>query len=404
MKKYWLLSLVFLVLSACSKKEETPPTPKTGIELVAIGPINFGGVLVGDFRDAAIRIFNHGPAAVDTADIATKMSDPFKIQSVSSPCSSGSLPSGQSCVVAIRFNPVLAANYSADFILGSAKVTATGRGLLGGVMSISETSWDVGVSIAGVESRKNFIISNLGDFTIPAPVVTTPAGISVGVNQCGSFIATQKTCRIELIAKKTIAGSYNEEVTFNANDGGLLVVYLTNTVLPAEASGTISFVSAPATIIADGVSQYDVTTNPIKDQFGNVVSDGTNIRISGSNMTLLTPSPQATVDGRVSFSFISPTVKGFSTVSLLSSEASGFLRALATSGPPSGTIEVQSYTQEIVANGQAQTLFKILPIKDQFGNVVEDGTQVFYFVSGGGSVSAPFNFTLLGTTQMGTHL
>lgn len=106
-----------------------------------------------------------------------------------------------------------------------------------------------------------------------------------------------------------------------------------------------------------------------------------------------------TINGTVTFSFRSPTSKGFATVSLLSSEANGFLRALATSGPPSGTIEVEAYSSPVTANGQTQIAFKLKPLRDQFGNVVEDGTQVFYFVDGGGTVNAPFNFTLLGTAQ-----
>lgn len=401
MKKLWLLSIILLVLSACSKKEETKETPKTGIELVAIGPINFGGVLVGQFRDAAIRIYNHGPSDLNTADLATKMEAPFLVQSISSPCSSGNLPSGSSCVVAIRFQPTLAGAFEKDFAVGSSKIKATGRGLLGGVLSIDVQSWDVGTTIAGTETRKTFNLTNLGDFTIPAPIITLIDGVTVGLNTCGNFMATQVTCRVELIAKKTVAGTASANiVTFNSQDGGTTSVTIHNTVIPGEAAGSITFVSTPPTIVADGASEYHITTNPIKDQYGNIVTDNTNIRINGNNITLLTESPQKTIGGVVSFSFRSPSVKGFSTISLLSSEASGFIRAYATAGPPSGTIEVQSYTTEIVANGQAQTLFRIQQLRDAFGNVVEDGTQVFYFVEGGGHVSAPFNFTLLGTTQM----
>lgn len=400
MKKILLVLFSLILVGGCAKKEETVVVPKTGIELVAVGPINFGGVLVGENRDAAIRVFNYGPNELNTSALADKLVAPFKVQSISAPCNGGKLPVGSNCTIAIRFSPTEAGSFSQDFVLDNATIKPSGRGLLGGVLDISETLWDVGTTIAGVENRKTFTFNNLGDFTIPAPNVTLVQGVTIGFNTCGSYIPSRQTCRIELVARKTIKGDYNEMVVFNAQEGGILNVNLINSVRPSEASGVIAFSNAPTTIAADGATEHSVTTLQIKDQFGNVVEDGTNIRLSGSNVTILTSSPQATVNGVISFIFKAPQTKGFSTISLLSGDASGFLRALATSGPPAGTIQVQTYTNEIVANGQAQTLFKLLPLQDQFGNVVEDGTPVYYFIEGGGTISAPISHTLLGTTQM----
>jgi hypothetical protein len=392
--------VLLLVLTGCSQKEETPPAPKTGVALVAIGPINFGGVLVGEYRDAAVRVFNYGPEALDTSTLSTKLTAPFFIQSISGDCATGSLPANANCIVAVRFYPNLAGSFEQDFTLGNASIRTTGRGLVGGVMDISETYWDVGQTFAGVQTRKTFTITNLGDFTIPAPTISLIPGVTVGLNTCGSFIPTLKNCRVELVAAKTISGTTSEAVTFNSQDGGIMTVTIDNTVLPGLPSGTIGFLNAPNTIVADGDSVYTITSQVIRDQYGNMVSDGTGIRISASNAELLTSSPQLTVNGQVTFSFKSPTSKGFATISLLSSEASGFLRAFATSGPPVGSIQVEGYTPSITANGQTQIIFKTLALRDQFGNVVEDGTQVYYFLEGGGSIGAPFNFTVLGISQM----
>lgn len=400
--KIWGLALI-LILSACSKKEDTPPPAKTGVELVAIGPINFGGLLVGDYRDAAIRIYNYGPDAIDTTNLTAKLTDPFFVQSIAAPCSTGSLASGQNCVVAIRFRPQLPGTYSQDFVLGNSKITTTGRGLVGGVMELSATHWDIGQTVAGVETRKTFTVSNLGDFTIPAPQLTLVPGITLGFNDCGSFIATQNSCHMELVAKKTVAGFTNEFIVFNAQDGGSISVSVENTVIPAAPAGTISFVETNIAlngIVADGTSQYTVHTNPIKDQYGNIVTDGTSVRLSGSNVTLITPSPQNTNQGVVTFTFQSPTVRGYSTISLLSADANGFLRALAHAGPAVGAINVQAYTSPVIANGQTQVHFVLQPLKDQFGNVVEDDTPVYYELQGPGSITKTFGFTRFGIDDL----
>lgn len=424
---FWIITLA-LTLVGCSKEKETPPTPKSGIEMVAIGPINFGGLLVGETRDAAIRVYNYGPGDLNTSNLIYSLTHndpadpavlpedvdkivlvtPFKIQSVSAPCSSGTLPAGRNCVIAVRFSPVLPGIYTHDLRLcinpGNAStcssITTNGRGMVGGVMSISETHWDVGQTYAGIETRKSFTLTNLGDYTIPAPTLTLIPGVTVGLNTCGSFIATQRTCVIELVAKKTVMGYTNENVIFNAGTGGTISVNVENTIIPGEASGTIGFIDPPASIVADGVGEYTVTSQPIRDQYGNIVVDGTSVRITSGNATVITPSPQTTVNGQVTFTFRAPTTKGFATISLLSGDANGFLRSVATAGPPSGVLEVQTYPASVTANGVTQVLFKLLPVKDQFGNVVEDGTPIFFSVQGGGTLSTPSNFTILGSAQV----
>lgn len=389
-----------LILTGCSKEETPPPTPKTGVELVAIGPILFGGVLVGDFRDAAVRIYNHGPDEISTTDFPTKLSAPFKVQSISTPCNSGKLKANESCVVAVRFEPAAGGDFQQEFLVGNASLITTGRGLMGGSISLSDTYWDVGQSVAGTELRKNITVSNLGDFTVPSPDVQLLGGITIGVNTCGDFLAARRTCRIELIAKKIISGQLSEDIYFDAGDGGNPFVTVVTDTLPGEPSGAILFENAPATIVADGTQEHTITTEEIRDQFGNIVLDNTSIRLSSTNVTLLTSTPQPTVGGKITFTVRSSTTKGFSTVSLLSGEANGFLRMRATSGPASGAITVQDYPSTIVANGQTQVVFQLNPLRDQFGNIVEDNTQVYYSLVGQGSVNHPFSFTVLGTTSV----
>lgn len=399
--KFLTILLMFFVLFSCNQKEDTKPVEKTGVELIPIGSVNFGGIIVNSFRDAAVRVFNYGPEPLNTSDFNAKLSAPFYVQSVSSPCNGGSLPKGSNCIISIRFRPDRAGAMEQDLIVENARLPISGRGLLGGALGVDATEWDIGTTYAGDEARKRFTLTNLGDFAIPTPTPILPTGLSIGFNNCTTLIGSLKNCQMEVVAQKTIKGSYDELISFRNPDTNVSVdIVFKNEVLPKAPSGAIEFVSVPATIIADGVQENTVTTQPIRDQFGNIVADGTEIRINSNNNTLLTPSPQTTVGGVVSFSFRSPILRGFSTISLIGGDANGFIRMLATSGPPSGFLGVQSYPTELVANGQSQIVFNLLAIRDQFGNVVEDGTQIFYFVDGQGTTAAPFSFTLLGTTSI----
>ena len=98
MKKILFFALIFALIG-CSQNEETPPAPRTGVELIAIGPLNFGGVLVGEFRDAAVRVINYGPESIDVSTLDETLLNPFRITSISDPCNSGTLPVDGDCVM-----------------------------------------------------------------------------------------------------------------------------------------------------------------------------------------------------------------------------------------------------------------------------------------------------------------
>lgn len=464
--KQLLFLLFFCFLFSCSKKEEEKPT-KTGVELVAVGPVNFGGVIVNESRDAAIRVYNHGPAPLDVSNLVFTrnfylQSDPyiginpaycypkttpiqagcfyhdnpspedrerlavhkvcslsisnegtgaigtetnpakcgFTIQSISSNCSSGLLESGQNCIIALRFLPNVSGYFQDDFIVDSTKITVSGRGMIGGTMALSDAEWNVGNVIAGQEFSKTITVQNLGDFTIPSPSLTLPNGYRIGLNTCGSFMTTKKVCTIQLIYNKVIKGNYDENIIFNAQTGGVINYRVTSQVFPFEPSGVISFESLPATIVANGTTEYTITTDAIKDIYGNIIADGTIVNVNSSTVSLVTPNQIPTINGKITFTFRAAESRGFVTISLISGEANGFIRVFAASGPPSGTIELQPYQPTLIANGQAQTIIKTQQLRDAMGNVVEDGTQVYYFLQGGGSLAVNTNYTYLGIAQV----
>lgn len=391
---------VFILLSllvGCSQnKEADPPVPKTGVELIAIGPTNFGGVIVGNYRDAAIKVYNYGPGSVDTSNINNALTGHFHIQSVSNPCATGVLPSGSNCVVSIRFKPTISGQFYQDFIVGDTALRVTGRGQVNGNIEISDSLWDTGQTVAGQEIMKNIFVSNQGDFPVQSPTISSIAGLTVGFNNCGIFIQPQSSCRMELVLRKTVAGNLSELVTFQVPDSYSPQLTLVTDVIATESAGTIEFNNPPSSVIADGMSEIGISTLPIRDQFGNVVLDNTPVHFSAANCTIITDPNPRTISGVVSVIVRASQTKGNCTLNSISASANGILHLRQTAGPPYGTIQVEAYAQEVVANGQTQIVFKTLTIKDQYNNIVENGTEINYSLIGGGSLDQPTGSTVLG--------
>ncbi len=127
--------------------------------------------------------------------------------------------------------------------------------------------------------------------------------------------------------------------------GGALSVSDTITVMPAAPSGAIAFQSiAPGTITANGASISTITTNPIRDVYGNVVSSGTLVRVTPSigsigsedkdPSTPLTVERQTEASGAVSVFVRSGTTPGVSQVQFQSLTGSASGIAAVTFAPP----------------------------------------------------------------------
>ncbi len=401
MKKGLLLLPLVLLLGACSQdKKEDPPVPKTGVELVAVGPTNFGGVIVGQFRDAAIKVYNHGPDAVDTSALNTALTAPFKVQSIGAPCNSGTLNAGANCVVSIRFTPTFNGNFFQDFFVGDSFLRITGKGMVGGSIEISDSLWDTGQTVAGEIVRKNIQVTNQGDFPIQRPDVELIPGMTLGFNNCGVYIQPLSTCRIELVLQKTIAGVLSELVVFRVANSYSPEIQIVTDVVAGESAGSILFDNPPASVVADGETELAVATTAITDQYGNTVLDGTGVHFSSSNCTILSDRDTTTINGIVYVLLRTSTTKSNCNVSAISAEANGVLRIPQLAGPPHGTINVEPYTENVVANGQTQVVLKTLTIFDKFNNIVENGTEISFSLVGGGFLNTSVGTTVLGKTQV----
>lgn len=387
-KIIWVFILVGLMAS-CSKKEAEPVKEKTGVEIKSLGSINFGGVLLGEFKDAAIQVINHGPGSVP---VDLTIPSPFSIASVSQSCTTGVLVAKASCIISIRFTPSDSEpeGFSATYSVGGSSVTARGRGLSDGFLELNDDGWNVGSVIAGSVNRKFFTLTNLGDLTVATPIFDMPSFIKIGQNGCGFFIPPRSSCQFQLEATPTVARIEDFDISL-IGDGGTIAISFDAQVSPAAPAGLITFEAKPLSMDAAG-EEFLVKTNEIKDEFGNVVKDNEVVSVSANeHLLLLDGINYTTTSGKVSFRIRTVTTKGTGAVSVSSGQASGFVSFPVTSGVAFGNIGVREFTSTIPANGITQVVINTDIIKDQFSNIVEDGTEVIFQLQGSGSVSSNVN-------------
>jgi len=297
MKNFTLILLIFFAFS-CAKKEEEKEAPKTGVEIVSLGTANFGGTLVGSKKDAAIEIYNYGPEKVDLK-LDEQILNPFSVVSRSVNCLDGKLDVNKKCTISVRFTPSEEGEFKLDFSVNDQKINFVGVGLVSGVLQLDQTNWEIGNSSAGIIKSKTFKLKNLGDLTVKSPQFNLPSYITLGFNECGSFIPAKAECRFSLDAQMTEAREYNDTLRFESEDGGFVEILLTSLITPSTPSGLIQFKAIPESMSSEG-EEFLIESKPITDAFGNIVTDGTIISVNvNSNLLILTGNQYETVDGLI---------------------------------------------------------------------------------------------------------
>jgi hypothetical protein len=375
-----LLLLTIFIFGCTPAKNDTTASTKTGVEMIAIGSIQFGNVTIGSYREATIKITNYGPNTVDS--FSPILNTPFSITKIAPPCDAGSIGVNVSCNVIIRFTPTSKGTFADTFIASDKSQPITGRGLdSAGVIDYSVFSWDLGTVISGDSTLKDVDLTNNGDFTVSTPTFAPLTGYTRTQNDCGTFIAPKRTCKMKFTIVKQGIGSYTESLVFSSPDTANFTMTVTSVVVPGPPSGTISILNPPSAIIADNADTRTITLAPIRDQFNNVVSDGNNISIIVNNLILVGPSTLPTVGGVISFNVQSTNQRGDATITIISGAASGFARFKSIAGPAVGSITVKtSYIDTVEANGLNQIDVRLAPLRDKFNNVVEDGTPVNFCI------------------------
>lgn len=391
MFKYLILLISFSVIS-CTPKEEAPKVEtKTGIELVAVGSIVFGNVTIGEYRESTIRVYNHGPDPI--TNFNPTLVNPFSVNRITAPCNSGTIPVGVACNVVIRFTPTSKGSFTDVLTIGDKTQNTSGTGLSSaGIIDYNLSSWDLGTVVAGETTLRDIEVTNNGDFAVQSPTGSVLDGYTRTLNECGSFIAPKRTCKMRFSIVKSIVGSHSETLTMSSPDSGSYGITIISTVIPGPPSGSIVITNPPTSIIADGgIDTKTITVAPIRDQFGNIVQDGTEASLIGSNVTVQGSSTRTTVGGVVTFTITSTTQRGDATVTILSGGGSGFARFRSISGPAVGDIVAKPYIGTVEANGISQIDIRFNSLRDQFNNVVEDGTPVYFFMKQAGTNCLNFN-------------
>lgn len=384
LNKILSLFLIFFLFS-CSKEEKATNEIKSGIDIEVFGTLNYGGLVVGEFKDASVKIINYDKSEVLINDIG--LDEPFKVVSYSSSCSNRKIQAESFCIVAIRFQPNSLGVFEDEISLKNKKVKVSGRGLENGVLFVDSDTWDLGVMKAGEIKTKKVTLQNLGDSAIKSPTITKPNYFFIEQNTCGTYIVSKSSCFITFRANPTLKQVVSNTITLDSGVGGLRNILISGEVKSNKAAGLITFQEALPNIKVGGVVK-NVTTNPIKDAYGNIIEDGETVSfLVTNNLSIIGEQSKLSESGLVEFTFRTLTSKGEAAIQINSGDASGYEAFQIISNLPFGTIELSSIPNEIVANGLAQNILRTNVIKDQYNNVVEDGTVISFSTNCSGKLS-----------------
>lgn len=399
MKLFGFLLSILIILSGCESKKDDPIV-KTGVDLIAVGTIDFRKVIIGEYREAIIRFVNYGPNVITDFNPNTQLSAPFSVSSLTAACNSGTIPVNVTCELKIKFAPTTSNSWSQTVVIGEKSQITKGTGLDPmAVIDFSTSTFNLGSVIAGETIGADLTLTNFGSFSVQTPVpVSLPSGISIQRNDCGSFMAPNKVCIIRFNFIRTLVGTTTDTFIMRSSDIVDQTLSVTSQTRPGAPAGTITFNNPPASIIADSIDTKIIETNFIRDQFGNIVEDGNSITILPFNLTLIGPMTLNTVGGKISFTVQSTSQKGDATITLVGG-GTGFLRFPALSGPAVGLIEAEPFVDSVNANGVTLIDIRLKTLKDQFSNIIEDNSPVYFELVGGGTLQSATLNTVLGTVR-----
>ncbi|MBD3424969.1 MAG: hypothetical protein GF417_11080, partial [Candidatus Latescibacteria bacterium] len=148
-------------------------------------------------------------------------------------------------------------------------------------------------------------------------------------------------------ATVTVIDSTAESIALSAETagGGALSYSDTITVLPGAPTGTIGIFSViPDTITANGTSRSAITTEPVTDQYGNIVAEGNQITVS-------------TTAGTIPSDDLNETIPGVQR----ETGGSGRVSVFVTSSSSPGVVSVDFESVEGSGSGSAQLIFASPP-------------------------------------------
>jgi len=206
----------------------------------------------------------------------------------------------------------------------------------------------------------------------------TVAGTGTTVNGVVTRTITSTISGTAMLGVQSPAGTTLTNVTGNTT-------ILFNPGPPAQADISAS----KTTIIADGIDSTTLTIT-VRDATGNLVADGTTVRltttlgtVTGSGATaagVVTRVLSGTVSGTAILGVESPAGTSLATVT-------GNTAIVLQPGPPAGTITLTPSPASIVADGVSTSTVTSGMIRDAYNNPVMDGTLITVAVDRGSIVT-----------------
>lgn len=197
-------------------------------------------------------------------------------------------------------------------------------------------------------------------------IVPDGTEITVSASEGSIVDITDTNPNIEGIQLQTVNGyiTFNLRADVGVNEGVIVVesrsvngtAYgsLNVSVIVGAPSGTIVLTADPASIIADGVSTTTITSQPIRDAYGNIIHAGAYVTVSSTSVaTITTPDANSSISGRqvvvgsdgtITFTLKSTTTSGTAnvtaTTSGISGNANGSLSVNIVPGPLSKLVAI----------------------------------------------------------------
>jgi len=237
-------------------------------------------------------------------------------------------------------------------------------------------------------------------------IVADGTAVTFAVSSGGGSVVGGNTTTMNGIAT---LGSWKLGTT-----AGINTLSVTSGTAAAAAITAAGVLAVPAAITVNAGNNQSATVNTnvalapsvfVKDQFGNTVADGTPVTfaVASGGGSVVGGSTTATSGIATLGSWKLGTTAGINTLSVTSGTAP------AATISATGTPDVPAALTVIAGNNQsakANTNVAIAPsvrVKDQFGNMVVDGTAVTFAVSsGGGSVVGGNTTTTNGIATLGS--
>jgi hypothetical protein len=231
----------------------------TGVYLTfdgVVGPIDFGSVPLGQFKDVHFTLKNTGTANANNLNITTNDITNFSIADLGT-CSVGSLGAGQSCDIVVRYNSLsLAGSAGVSAVLTASSSELTGKN------SVSANLHAVSLLPATLAATTKTLAIPLQQNTIYATQVTLT---NIGADTLRNFtISSNKPDKIGLSSydgcNNLVGGaSCQFTLTFNANG----VTSLFSSIITAAGDNTAIQIN----FIADLMSLAFVNPNFTADAF-----------------------------------------------------------------------------------------------------------------------------------------